>query len=119
MIKHFTDLDAWKEGHLLVLMVYRMTKAFPKEEIYGLTSQIRRAAVSVTSNIAEGFSRFHYKDRVNFYYDSRGSVAEVENQLLIAKDLSFISADTFTNLWQQAEKVAIILNGLINKTKLA
>ena len=56
-IKSFTDLDAWKEGHKLVLMIYQITKSFPKEELFGLTSQLRRCAISITSNIAEGFSR--------------------------------------------------------------
>ena len=81
-IKSFTDLNAWKEGHKLVLMIYGITKQFPKEEIFGLTSQIRRCVVSITLNIAEGFSRQSYKEKVRFYSISLGSITELQNQLL-------------------------------------
>lgn len=66
MIKNFTDLEAWKEAHKLTLLIYKATKLFPESELFGLTSQLRRAAVSVESCIAEGFTRYHYKDRMNF-----------------------------------------------------
>jgi len=66
MIQNFVDLDAWKEAHELTLMVYRVTKNFPKEEVFALTSQLRRASVSIPSNIAEGFSRQSYKEKVQF-----------------------------------------------------
>ena len=66
-IKSFVDLDAWKEGHKLVLVIYNLTKAFPHEEAFGLNSQMRRCAVSITSNIAEGFSRQSYKEKIQFY----------------------------------------------------
>jgi len=79
-IKHFTDLDVWKETHQLVLGIYQITKSFPKQEIYGLTNQIRRSAVSIESNIAEGFNRYHYGERINFYYDARGSLGELQSQ---------------------------------------
>ena len=86
-IRRFTDLNAWKEGHKLVLMIYNFTKNFPKEEIFGLVSQMRRCSVSITSNIAEGFSRQSYKEKAQFYAISLGSVTELQNQLLIAKDI--------------------------------
>ena len=71
-IRSFTDLDAWKEGHTLVLMVYKITKQFPKEELFGLTSQMRRSAVSITSNIAEGFSRQSFKEKNTILFYSAG-----------------------------------------------
>ena len=115
-ISKFTDLEVWKEAHRLTLTIYQTTSNFPKSEFYGLTSQLRRAAVSIESCIAEGFSRYHYKDRLRFYYDARGSISEVQAQLIIAKDLKFIREREFKALWDQAEKIAIILGGLIRST---
>ena len=116
-IKHFTDLEAWKEAHKLTLLVYKLTAKFPKSELYGLTSQMRRAAVSIESCIAEGFCRFHYKDRLNFYYDARGSVGELESQIIDAKDLKFLKKADFQSVWEQTEKVSVILGGLIRSTQ--
>lgn len=116
-IKSFTDLDAWKEGHRLVLEVYRITKNFPREEIFGLTNQLRRAVVSFTSNIAEGFSRGSYKEKANFYSIALGSLTEVQNQLIIGRDIKYIGDDEFTKIAQQTIKVSKITNGLIKKTK--
>src|SRR3989344_9640534 len=105
MISKFTDLEAWKEAHKLTLLIYELAKKFPKEEIYGLVSQLKRAVVSVESCIAEGFNRFHYKDRLNFYYDSRGSLGEVESQSITAKDLNFMTEADFRRVFEKAEKV--------------
>jgi len=116
-IKSFTDLDAWKEGHQLVLLVYGLTKNFPKEEMFGLTSQMRRCAVSITSNIAEGFSRQSYKEKIQFYSIAQGSVTELQNQLVIAKDVGYISKDEFQKIAKQSVKVHKILNGLIKKSR--
>lgn len=116
-IKLFTDLDVWKEGHKLVLMVYDATKLFPKEETFGLTMQMRRCAVSITSNIAEGFSRQSYKEKVQFYSMAQGSVTELQNQVIIAHDVTLISGNTFTALDSQLLIVHKILNGLIRKSK--
>lgn len=113
----FTDLDAWKEAHLLTLLIYDLARKFPKEELYGLSSQVKRAAISVESCIAEGFHQYHFKDRLNFYYDARGSIAEVETQLMIAKDLGFITKVDFEKAYNKAEKVGIILTGLIKSTQ--
>ena len=90
-IKTFTDLIVWQKGHALVLEIYKITSFFPKEELYGLTSQIKRAIISVTSNIAEGFVRYSKKEKVQFYYVSLGSITEVQNHLIIARDLHFIT----------------------------
>jgi len=89
-IQSFTDLVTWQEGHKLVLDIYKSTKSFPKEEMFGLTNQIRRAVVSITSNIAEGFNRKSIKDKTHFYVMAHGSVAEVQNQLLIARDVQYL-----------------------------
>ena len=117
MISEFTDLKAWQEAHKLTLLVYQVTDRFPKSELYGLTSQLRRAVVSVESCVAEGFCRFHYKDRLNFYYEARGSLGEVESQILDARDLRFIRDDDFKLIWEQAEKVSVVLGGLIRSTQ--
>ena len=116
-IKSFTDLNAWKEGHKLVLMIYDITKQFPKEEMFGLVSQIRRCAVSITSNVAEGFSRLSYKEKARFYSISLGSTTELQNQLLIAKDVNYITKEQFQNIAEQSIKVHKIINGLIKSSK--
>ena len=92
-IKDFYDLQAWKCGHELVLCVYQETKKFPKYELFGVTSQMRRAVCSITANIAEGFSRYHYKDKIKFYIQARGSVAELQNFLFVCRDLGYILVD--------------------------
>jgi len=116
-INKFTDLEVWKEAHKLTLVIYQITNNFPKSELYGLTSQLRRAAVSIESCIAEGFSRYHYKDRLRFYYDARGSISEVQSQLITARDLKFIKEKQFDDIFNQTEKTGIILGGLIRSTE--
>ncbi len=76
-ITTFFDLKAWQVAHALTLKIYEITKDFPQSERFGITSQLQRAASSITANIAEGFARYHYKDKARFYYQSRGSAAEV------------------------------------------
>jgi len=97
-IKHFTDLLAWQKNHDLVLEVYQLTKKFPKDELFGLTSQIRRAVVSITSNIAEGFGRYYFNEKIRFYRIAKGSATEVQNQLIIAKDLKYITIEEFNKI---------------------
>ena len=116
-IRTFKDLDAWKEGHKVVLMIYEITKDFPREEIFGLTMQMRRCSVSVTSNIAEGFSRQSYREKAQFYSISQGSVTELQNQLQIASDIKFLSNELFENISMQLIKVHKIVNGLIKSSK--
>jgi len=116
-IRYFTDLNAWKEGHKLVLLIYKTTKNFPKDEQFGLTSQIRRAAVSITSNVAEGFSRQSYKEKTQFYAMALGSLTEVQNQLLIAKDVSYLSENDFNEIGEQAIIAHKLINGLIKRSK--
>ena len=116
-IQSFTDLIAWQEGHKLVIEIYKYTKAFPKEELFGLTNQIRRAAVSITSNLAEGFSRNSYKEKVQFYSMALGSLTEVQNQLIIAKDLQYISNLQFNTIEKNTVLVSKLINGLIKKSR--
>ena len=117
-IQKFQDLFAWQEAHQLALLVYRISKEFPKEELFALTNQIRRAAVSVPSNIAEGYGRPSGKDRVHFFWIAKGSLLEVESQFLIAKDLGYITKSSLAEaFFAQIDKTDKILTGLIKKTK--
>ena len=116
-IKSFTDLNAWKEAHKLVLLIYNLTKKIPKEEQFGLINQIRRAIISVTSNIAEGFSRGSYKEKSQFYSMALGSLTEVQNQLLISRDLGYVSESEFKTLAEKTVVISKLLNGLIKKSK--
>jgi len=117
-IKSFTDLNVWREGHKLVLEIYKVTKGFPSSEQFGLTNQIQRAAVSITSNIAEGFSRKSKKEKTQFFYTSLGSLTEVQNQLLVAKDLNYLNAERFKKVASQTIIVSKLLNGIIKSSKL-
>ena len=92
-IKAYRDLDIWKKGIEFVKKVYVMTGKFPKEEIYGLSSQMRRSAISVPSNVAEGFRRYHNKEYRQFLYIALGSRAELETQATISKELNYISSE--------------------------
>jgi len=116
-IESFTDLNAWKEGHKLVLMIYEITEIFPDKEKFGLTSQMQRCAVSITSNIAEGFGRKGKKEKIQFYYISLGSVTELQNQLLIARDVGYLNGKEFKKIADQTVTVQKITNGLIRSIK--
>ena len=116
-IKTFTDLIAWREGHKLVLFIYEITKKFPSNEVYGLTSQLKRCSVSITSNIAEGFSRQYYKEKLQFYFMALGSVTELQNQVFVARDVGYISDSDFDSCSRLAINVHKIINGLIKKTR--
>lgn len=116
-IKSFTDLRAWREAHVLAVKIYKVTQNFPKNEVFGLTTQIRRASVSVTSNIAEGFGRRSQADRLRFYDMARASLAEVQSQLLIARDVDYMDKTIFNQLAIMAVDAHKILTGLINATK--
>jgi four helix bundle protein len=113
MANSFQNLIVWQKAHLFVLDVYAVTKQFPKEELLGLTSQIRRAGVSVSSNIVEGSQRGSDKDFLRFLRMARGSLAEVQAQLMLAKDLDYIQADDFEKLALKAIEINKLLNGLM------
>jgi len=106
-------LDAWKEAMSLVRQVYQVTGQFPQEEIYGLTAQVRRSAVSVPSNIAEGAARSGNKEFANFLSIARGSLSELETQLLIAADLGFLDRDN--KVFENMEHVSRLVTGLHKK----
>jgi four helix bundle protein len=109
----FRDLKAWQKAIELVLDIYRSTRGFPKDEMYGLTAQLRRAAVSVPSNIAEGKGRSTDRDFCLFLHHARGSLFEIETQLMVAQQLGYIPEAEAKKLIDEAGEVARILSGLI------
>lgn len=113
-IQSFTDLVVWQEAHRLVIMIYKVTKKFVREELFGLTSQICRSAVSVSSNIAEGFERKTYKDKSSFYTNGRGSL--LQNQLTISRDVGYLNKLKYGLLDDQTVTIHKLLNGLIRET---
>ncbi len=117
IIDHFTKLDAWGISQELVLAIYLATKAFPKEERFGIIDQLRRAAVSITANIAEGWGRFHYADRIKFYYQARGSCCEAQNFLILSKDLGYIDGAEFDKLNAMCDRGFRIISGLIRSVE--
>jgi len=117
-IRSFTDLHAWQEGHKLVLAIYSITKHFPDDERYGLSNQMRKCAVSITSNLAEGFSRKSKKEAAQFFYISIGSITELQNQLLIARDVGYVIQEEFKKIADQTVVVSKLTNGLVKTTRL-
>jgi len=117
VIKHFTDLEAWKISHELVLMIYKTTQNFPRTETFGLTNQLRRAANSITANIAEGWGRYHFADKIKFFYQARGSNAEVQNFIILAKDLGYFDSDNYEQIMKKVFEGFKIINGLIRSTE--
>lgn len=116
-IQHFTDLDAWRVNHEVALEIYKVTKKFPKEERFGLTDQIRRAVSSITANIAEAWGRFHFADKLRFYYQARGSSAEVQNFLILSYDLGYLTEKEFRFLKEKVWQGFQVLSGLIRSTE--
>ena len=116
LLRTHKDLDVWNAAMELAGQIYTLTAQFPKEELYGLTSQTRRCAVSIPSNIAEGAARNSRKEFVRFLHIALGSVAELETQLILAKNMGFLSE---TSSFDRIEKVRMMLSGLIRflKTK--
>ncbi|WP_374166456.1 four helix bundle protein [Arcticibacter sp. MXS-1] len=111
--KNYTDLDVGREARILVSSIYSATNSYPKEEQFGLTSQIRRSVISIPSNIAEGCGRFHKKDSLHFIYIARGSVYELETQLYLSFDLGFIASNVLQQNLNRLEITRKLLNGLI------
>lgn len=111
---NFKELLVWQKSIDFVTEIYRTTETFPKAEIYGLVSQIRRAAISIPSNIAEGNSRRSKPDYLQFLKISRGSCAEVETHLVISKNLKFLNENEYLKLNERIIEISKMLNGLIN-----
>jgi four helix bundle protein len=114
-IKNFQDLRIWQIGIEVVKDIYILTKKFPKEELYGLTSQMRRSAISIPSNIAEGFRRYHNKEYKQFLYITLGSCAELETQIIIANELDYINETDKTELIEKIKYICRMTVKLINK----
>ena len=117
MKKKYTELEVWIEARKLVNLVYEKTKDFPKEEIYGLTNQIRRCSVSIPSNIAEGLGRRTSQDTLQFLYISRGSLYELETQIYLAFDQNYINEIDLNIILNQILICKKLLNGFINYFK--
>jgi four helix bundle protein len=114
---NFRQLSVWQRSHLLAVKVHQLTTAFPLIERYGLAAQMRRAAVSVISNIAEGCGRQSDRELAYFLRIARGSVRELECQLLLARDLSHIGEETGTNLNESCDEISRMLTGLIGTVR--
>lgn len=112
-ITHFYDLEIWKEANGLCVQIYKLTENFPKKETYGIIDQMRRAAASVGANIAEGFGRFHYKEKIKFYYNSRGSVCEVQNFLFLSQNLGYADKEIARDIFVKYENLNKRINQFI------
>ncbi|GAI13182.1 unnamed protein product [marine sediment metagenome] len=112
-IKSFEELPVWKDARKFANKIYNLTKKFPKEENYGLTSQITRAMVSIGSNIAEGFDRYSKKDFIKFLIITRGSISEIQNNLYIALDLKYINQNDFQETYALSKDLGKQINGFI------
>ncbi len=116
--RDFTSLDVWKKCRELKLKVYeQVLRLLPVEEKYNLNDQIRRAAVSITANIAEGYGRFNYQESIQYYRISRGSIYELKDHLITCMDLKYISAELFQTIEVEMEEVSKLLNGYIRYIK--
>jgi four helix bundle protein len=115
----YRDLIAWRKAMHLVTVIYQAPQEFPRSELYGLTSQLRRAAVSVPSNVAEGQARFSSKEFCHFLSHARGSLVEIETQLMIAENLGYLPAKRSRPLLEEAAELGRILNGLIASLRRA
>ncbi len=109
----YTELEVWKRARIFTSFIYKLTSSFPKEEIYGLTSQIRRCAVSIPSNIAEGSGRRHAKETIQFLGISRGSLYELETQIYVSFDIGYISEIQLNESIIEIETLGKLINGYI------
>ena len=113
MLKNYKELNVWQKSYKLCLHIYKVTKRFPKDEMYGLTSQIRRSAVSIPSNIAEGYGRKTTLEYVRFLYIAYGSVCELETQTMISGDLGYVEKERLQELREEIGDVERMLKAMI------
>ena len=116
--KNFTEIPVWQLAHKSTLEIYKLTANFPREELYGLSSQLKRAASSVPANITEGFYRNTTKELIQFLFNSRGSAGEVIYHLILSKDLKYISDTNFNKMKENYELIGKQLNGWIKSLKI-
>lgn len=116
-LKSYKDLIVWQKAYQLVLLMYKITMNFPIAEIYGLTSQMRRSAISIPSNIAEGYRRQYIGEYLQFLSIAYGSCGELETQILLAKDLEFLDENNFGIAYNLCQEISKMLNSLINSIK--
>ncbi len=114
-MQNFKDLKVWEKAHILTLSIYKLSGIFPKEEVYGLTSQMRRSSASISTNIAEGCGRGSNPDFARFLQISMGSACELEYQILLAKDLGYTDLETYQSLNSEVESIKRMLTALIRK----
>lgn len=118
MTQSFEEVFAWKKAHAFVLLVYKITKGFPDDERFGLTSQFRRAAVSIEANIAEGYRKIGKPDKLRFFNISEGSLSECKDYIILSRDLGYINTQQYSELWDASEDASKFLlsycNGIIN-----
>ena len=117
-VKSFENLEVWQIGRDLVTKVYTLTASLPQSEAFGLIAQIKRAALSVPANIAEGFGRYHYMDKARFYLNARGSLYELKSHLLIARDLRYLKrSQPMSDVLTLVDNLSVKLNNLITATR--
>ena len=115
--KSFDDLQVWQKGKALTLKIHEISSHIPKDDVFGISSQVKRCALSVPANIAEGFGRFHYLDKAKFYLNARGSLYELKSHLLIARELGFLKDDTANDSFDLIEQLSLQINNLIKATR--
>ncbi len=114
-IRNFRDLEIWKKGIEIVKDAYTTTRSFPRDEVFGLTSQMRRSAVSIPSNVAEGFNRFHDKEYQHFLYVALGSCAELETQVEIAAELKYLGANAKATILEKLDHESRMIRNMVKK----
>ena len=117
MGRGYNSLEIYQLSEELVLLVYQKTKKYPKEELYGLISQLRRAVISVMVNIAEGYGRYHFKDRTLFLYNARGSLLEVKSLVSISRKLNYLSDEDEKELLEEIDRLGVKINNFITYLK--